>query len=744
MADTDRYKVYERLGAGGVGAVFRAYDSQLKRWVAIKRLLSATEAKATDAETAELRREADALASLRNPNIVTIFDVASDADGLFIVMELLEGEDLADVLARGPLSYDDFKELASQSLEGLLAAHEKHILHRDIKPENIKIERLPGGRLQSKIIDFGLARAGLRARKQTEDQEGTVMGSIFYMAPEQLTREPVDARTDIYSLGCVFYEALSGRKAFDGENMAEVIDKHIEHLVTPLHEIAPYVPPWLGAWCMRLMACQPDDRPHDARQAIEEFRAWEKMPVVPMGPWMPMGYFPPPPASYPPQAYVPGQEYYQGPPHITSGQVPVYIPPPDVAAQQQYAEQPQYAEPEPEPVMVAEVIEEQPAIPVARHPSGPVRPPSARPGTKAPAKASAPAGGSRKKMMMIGGAAAAALAIALIAMSLGKKKGDIDSGGKASGPIIGASGPPAVSHQLPADRQYPLVDHAMCVHLVGNTGLLANRKGGDGKLANASPNEPVLEWHDLAPRANDNFVRAYNQSADYSPRRANWPQAQGQGTVKGDRSCLDFRLRNGTPSAMNLTDPEQFGEKMPFGSDTSWERGTLTPGATVIAVFQANSGDLPTRVCTLLGDSGASLSLRVDQNKNLVAEIVAGGKTVTITSKDVDATFPVIASVMWGANPAEAMLRARDARGKTFRGGSTPAAAAPSALRKLQLGRVQNADGSGVAKQDSFSGFLGEVLVYATALRPDQSDGVEGSLKSYYFQDPPKGAPAKK
>ena len=186
----ERYKIYEKLGMGGVGAVFRAYDSQLKRWVAVKRLLTANEADVDKNIASELRREADALASLRNPNIVTIFDVASDDEGLFMVMELLQGEDLADVVARGPLPYDDFKELASQTLEGLLAAHQHHILHRDIKPENIKVERLPGGRMQSKIIDFGLARAGLRARKQTEDQEGTVMGSIYYMAPEQLTREP--------------------------------------------------------------------------------------------------------------------------------------------------------------------------------------------------------------------------------------------------------------------------------------------------------------------------------------------------------------------------------------------------------------------------------------------------------------------------------------------------------------------------------------------------------------------------
>lgn len=162
----DRYKIYEQLGSGGMGAVFRAYDHDLRRWVAIKRLTSEKDKFGDDTLVGDLRREADALASLRNPNIVTIFDVATDVDGLFLVMELLEGEDLADVVARGPLHYDDFKELASQTLEALLAAHQCHILHRDIKPENVKVERLPGGRLQSKIIDFGLARAGVRAKSK--------------------------------------------------------------------------------------------------------------------------------------------------------------------------------------------------------------------------------------------------------------------------------------------------------------------------------------------------------------------------------------------------------------------------------------------------------------------------------------------------------------------------------------------------------------------------------------------------
>ena len=313
----ERYKVYEQLGAGGVGAVYRAYDNDLKRWVAIKRLIAAVELDTDNKLAADLRREADALAAMRNPNVVTIFDVASDDIGLFMVMELLEGEDLADVVARGPLHYDDFKELASQTLEALLAAHQRHILHRDIKPENIKVERLPGGRMQSKIIDFGLARSGMRARKQTEDQSGTVMGSIFYMAPEQLTRKPVDEKTDLYSLGCVFYEALSGRKAFDGETVDKVIDAHINHDIIPLHVIAPHVPQWLGAWVLRLMANKPEDRPANAQQAIEEFRSWEKMSSAPaMMPWMPMNYAPMP-VIFPQPGY---------PGNVTTSSVPMRPP----------------------------------------------------------------------------------------------------------------------------------------------------------------------------------------------------------------------------------------------------------------------------------------------------------------------------------------------------------------------------------------------------------------------------------
>lgn len=729
----ERYKIYEKLGAGGVGAVFRAYDSQLKRWVAVKRLLSANEASADKDIASELRREADALASMRNPNIVTIFDVASDDEGLFMVMELLQGEDLADVVARGPLPYDDFKELASQTLEGLLAAHQHHILHRDIKPENIKVERLPGGRMQAKIIDFGLARAGLRARKQTEDQEGTVMGSIYYMAPEQLTREPVDERTDLYSLGCVFYEALSGRKAFDGESMSDVIDKHIDHELTPLHVIAPHVPQWLGAWCSRLMAQKPDDRPANAQQAIEEFRAWEKMPaMVPYGPWM--GMYAPPPVYMPPAqpgyappgtGTVPLTGYFPPAHHPGTGAVPV-------------------AEVEAVAVPVEIIPEAQPVIEIAAI-TTPLAPAPRRPGTgrtttqprspssviqPASAPTSAKSGGLPvKKLAVIGGGVVLLITGGCFFLG-GKPSGDAHGQGGASA-VLSAVGistdPPKVSFQLPQDRTYPPADRGIVLFHVGNTGILSGRKGADGKPAPAAMNEAVLEWHDLSERGGDNILRA--ASAENAPKSVNWPaNASGVGPRSG-RAVLDFRPRNGKPCALELAPAGKELQNMPFGAD-------VVPGGekglTLITVFQPEAARLPTRLLTLSNEEGASVSLRVDGKKNVVAEIKSGKASSSLASTGVNGSAACVVMLTWNAASGALELRVRDTDGRAFISAAGAKAAAPSKpLDNLQFGRVK------AGAPDQFSGFLAECIIYAAPLKTDQLQLIEGRWRDYYFLPAP-------
>lgn len=726
----ERYKIYEKLGAGGVGAVFRAYDSQLKRWVAVKRLLTANEAAQDKDIAAELRREADALASMRNPNIVTIFDVASDDEGMFMVMELLQGEDLADVVARGPLPYDDFKELASQTLEGLLDAHQHHILHRDIKPENIKVERLPGGRMQSKIIDFGLARAGLRARKQTEDQEGTVMGSIYYMAPEQLTREPVDERTDLYSLGCVFYEALSGRKAFDGESMADVIDKHIDHVVTPLHVIAPHVPQWLGAWCARLMAQKPEDRPASAQQAIEEFRAWEKMPtMVPYGPWMGMYAQQPPAYMAPPQAYMPPG----------TGTVPLtdYYPPAE-AVPEVYAEPvavPVEIIPEVQPLVETAAIT-TPLAPSPRRPStGPAVPQPRQPSSTLASKGTTGTkeSGTPPAKIIALAAGGVVLLVAVIWFLFGGSSSKTQSPAPAASSSA-AVGPPKVTFQLPQDRTFPPADGAISLFFVGNTGSLANRKGADGKLAAAGNNEAVVEWHDISERGGDNLLISPNRSTEHAPKRVYWPEAKMGGTPKPSRVVLDFHPRNGKPCALELTDMGKESANLPFGSAAATGGDA---GMTIAVAFQADSAKLPTRVFTLSNEDGTTVSLSVDTGKNLVAEVHHSGGSPKLVSKDVNGTVACTAFITWNKATGALELHARDANGKAalITGGKSKAPSKP--LHQLHIGRVTNDKGVAVPPQEQFSGYLAEFFVYSIVLKANQIQFTDGRLRDYYFQPAP-------
>lgn len=734
----ERYKIYDQLGAGGVGAVYRAYDNELKRWVAIKRLMSAKDASGDQNSAAELRREADALASLRNPNIVTIFDVASDAEGLFLVMELLEGEDLADVVGRGPLHYDDFKELASQTLEALLAAHERHILHRDIKPENIKVERLPGGRMQSKIIDFGLARAGMRARKQTEDQAGTVMGSIFYMAPEQLTRAPVDVRTDLYALGCVFYEALSGRKAFDGESMNAVIDKHINHDIIPLNLVAPHVPPWLGAWVLRLMALNPDDRPMDAQQAIEEFRAWEKMSAAPpMMPWMPQGH------GYNPQAspYSHTQPLYPGG-HLTTGTVPVQQQPGYYAqpADEVYAQPVLEVVPDVEPIVelaayTTPLSRATPPPPsAAPHPhvysSSALRQPSSklRSSGLPPAREEEPK--SKGKLIAIIAGAVVLLGAGGWLLFGGKKSGA--EGGSAGSGLLD-SGPQPVTHKLPDDRIFPPVDSDICVHLVAGVGMV-NESG-----APAAPGNPVMEWHDISTLGNDNFFRAYDSSPDHAPRRLIWPTPQtGNIGAKPNRTILDFRPRNSQPVALNLTDPADEKGKFPFGKVLQ----SGESGLTLAVVFQADEGSLPGQVLTL-GNGQASVTLHLDKSKKLSAEFRNGGISNSITSKDVNPTLPCTVVITWNSS-GNAEMRAKDAPGGTFRG-TTKVKPPTEPMTQLQLGKVVGNKGGDAAQNERFSGYLAELILYSSVLKVDQIQLLETKvLRDHYIQGPPTTAPAPK
>ena len=688
MAD-QRYKIYEQLGAGGNGAVFRAYDTQLKRWVAIKRLISASEISEDDGSVAELRREADTLASLRNANIVTIFDVSSDEEGLFIVMELLEGPDLADATQHGPLSLEDFKQLAEQTLEALLAAHQLRILHRDLKPENIKVERLPGGRFQAKIIDFGLARAGLGARKQTEDQAGSVMGSIYYMAPEQLSREPTDVRTDIYSLGCVFYEALSARKAFDGKSVAEVIDKHLDHDVVPLDVLSPHLPQWLTYWVMRLMARRPEDRPSGAQQAIEEYRAWEKLPPAPhMMTWMPVnygyGYGQPPVAQTYPTGGVPvyGQPGsgpvpvhttgYYAPPHATSSSVPVQ-------AHMAYPQQPTAY------------------VPVA-----------------VPKKSGA------VKWVVIGGGVVAAAAVAFVFLR-GKPSAQASGGGAAQSQAQTIDVGPARENLFPGDRPFPPPEKMRVVHFIAKTAT----RGYNGRSVPSKNdgNSPVSVWDDLTPRGDNTPLVSLGTNPDVSPQRVKW--TNDDGLLKGDRMALEFKTKSGRTTTMRLYQSDKRKDFFPFGTPTP----PFPAGLTLGIVFQPG-GQLPCRVAKLASADGkSSVTLRVRADKNVEAEFVDGAGKKVLVSSNVDGTKPTVAMLLWNSETNELQLRTRDARGVSHK--ATEKLPAPQGpLFAMDLGGVADT-------QDQFNGLIAECAVFATAMHEDQCQLWEKDLRDQYFTSGP-------
>lgn len=222
------YEILGSLGAGGMGEVYRALDTKLGREVAIKVI---PEALAGDAlRLSRFEREARLLAALNHPNIGAIYGL-EDCEGVrFLVLELVPGLTLADKIAVAPLSLQDSLQFARQIAEGLEAAHEKGIIHRDLKPSNIKIT--PEGKV--KVLDFGLAKGTDRENTTDEISEsptltvegttqGTVLGTAAYMSPEQARGKPVDRRTDIWSFGCVVYEMLCGRKAFDGETRSDKI-----------------------------------------------------------------------------------------------------------------------------------------------------------------------------------------------------------------------------------------------------------------------------------------------------------------------------------------------------------------------------------------------------------------------------------------------------------------------------------------------------------------------------------------
>ena len=224
------YEITAQIGVGGMGEVYRATDTKLKRDVAVKVL---PESLATDPERlARFQREAEVLASLNHPNIAAIYGLEDSADTKALVMELVDGPTLADRISQGAIPVDEALPIAKQIAEAFEAAHEQGIIHRDLKPANVKVR--PDGTV--KVLDFGLAKAmeptGAMSPSMSQSptittpamtQAGMILGTAAYMSPEQAKGRPIDRRSDLWPLGCVLFEMLSGVRAFEGEDIADTL-----------------------------------------------------------------------------------------------------------------------------------------------------------------------------------------------------------------------------------------------------------------------------------------------------------------------------------------------------------------------------------------------------------------------------------------------------------------------------------------------------------------------------------------
>ena len=258
MIDTrinNRYLITNELGRGGMGIVYRAHDTLLERDVAVKVLW--TSALGSQGR-ARLLREAQAAARLNHPNIINIYD-AGDTDGLsYIVMELLDGESLFD---HRPQMLDEILRIIQQICQALDHAHRHGIIHRDLKPENVIVT----SKGIAKLTDFGLSRS-VTARIS---QEGGIVGTVYYLAPEQALRQEIDFRADLYALGVMIYELVTGRLPFTADDPLGVISQHLNAPVVPPSTYNTAIPPALEALILRLMSKEPDERPESAQAVLE-------------------------------------------------------------------------------------------------------------------------------------------------------------------------------------------------------------------------------------------------------------------------------------------------------------------------------------------------------------------------------------------------------------------------------------------------------------------------------------------
>src|ERR1700736_760217 len=270
------YEITAPLGAGGMGEVYRARDTRLDRTVAIKIL--PVQLSSDPVRKQRFDREAKTISSLNHPHICVLYDVGHQDGIVYLVMECIEGETLAKRLEKGPLPLEQILKYGMQLADALDKAHRSGVVHRDPKPGNIMLT--PSG---AKLLDFGLAKqatpvamlatlTGPAPQKSPVTQEGTIVGTFQYMSPEQVEGKEVDGRSDIFSLGAVLYEMVTGKRAFEGKSQLSVASAILEKEPEPISAAKPMTPPALEHAVKKCLSKLPDERWQSASDLASELK----------------------------------------------------------------------------------------------------------------------------------------------------------------------------------------------------------------------------------------------------------------------------------------------------------------------------------------------------------------------------------------------------------------------------------------------------------------------------------------
>lgn len=268
-----RYHIVQVLGEGGIGRVYRAEHARLRRPVAVKVLLE--EHTRSKEVQQRFEREALTLSALNHPNIVTITDFGSVGDVTYIVMELVDGEELSDILKQGALSPNRALRIMRQLLCSLAYAHEMDVIHRDLKPANVRVRRLADGTDHVEVLDFGLAKFVDGGASEQLTRTGLVMGTPAYMAPEQASGSNADTRTDVYSAALILFEMLTGRRPFEADEPSELLRAHLLQPAPKLSDVRKglSVTPELEAFINKALEKSPGDRFLNGQEMLDAFRA---------------------------------------------------------------------------------------------------------------------------------------------------------------------------------------------------------------------------------------------------------------------------------------------------------------------------------------------------------------------------------------------------------------------------------------------------------------------------------------